>query len=88
MTEYPGGMIGTLPVFNAANVAFVEHSNRRRRIFIKLHRVEPGCSAPPCDWCDETSMWLAYDIGHLTGASCEEHVGLLKHSVALSNGRS
>lgn len=62
-----------------------ERSNRRRN-FINVQRVEDGGGSLPCDWCEKTSVWLAYDIGYLTGASCDEHVGLLRRSVAMSNG--
>ena len=76
MSGYPGGSVGA---------STVERNNRRRN-FIKVQRVEDGCGSLPCDWCEKTSVWLAYDIGYLTGASCDEHVGLLRRSVAMSNG--
>lgn len=74
MSGYPGGSVGAPTVESS------------RRNFIKVQRVENGCGSLPCDWCEKTSVWLAYDIGYLTGASCDEHVGLLRRSVAMSNG--
>jgi len=77
MSGYGGGMVG---------VHVAERSSRGRRSFIKVQRVGAYESSLPCDWCEKTSVWLAYDIGYLTGASCNEHVGLLWRSVAMSNG--
>jgi len=76
VSGYGGGMVG-------AHV--IERSSQGHN-FIKVQRVEDGCGSLPCDWCDRTSVWLAYDIGYLTGASCNEHIGLLRRSVAMSNG--
>jgi hypothetical protein len=76
VSGYPGGSVGA---------PTVERSNLRRT-FINVQRVGDGCGSLPCDWCHRTSVWLAYDIGYLTGASCDEHVGLLRRSVAMSNG--
>jgi hypothetical protein len=57
---------------------------RPRKAFIKLWRVPAGCSGPPCDWCGATSIWLAFDVGQLMGASCAQCYPLLRRSVVMS----
>jgi hypothetical protein len=62
--------------------------SRNRMRTIDMKRVPAHGSSPPCDWCDGTSVWVAFDCGMLVGASCQRHYEDLRRSAVMSGGVS